>query len=410
MKPSSVLNRYLALSLGIYVLAMMLGLLMRLAFVTPMPWLPFAHAIHAHSHTMYFGWVGLGILALAFRMNGDEAPFVRRLLGTIGVLAVVTFVSFLNGGYTPLSIVLSTTFLFIWAGALVRWWRGARGRSGLAYTYLRVGMVYLLIASMGAWGRMVVLALHVKEPIWGRLAVFAFLYNFGWFFVFGVVGLLIAWAPKWNIVLNERLLRWHLWAAAPVAWLTFPLGVPGGASFGVLGVTARVAAALLLVPGALLTLALVRGATTGRGAMKQAFGWLAFWYGLKTLLELGGALGLSHVAVATRHPAILYLHVFLLGFVTLALLLPVLAELKRPLGATLSVHNAGLVVMTLGLGVLSAPGYRMTFFVTHLRAGFIVAAIGAAIIVTAGVVWSWPRTLVSEERAFAGADVSKHPV
>src|SRR5690554_4229815 len=78
---------FLAISLGIYVLATSLGVLMRFSYLTPMPWLPFAHAIHAHSHTLYFGWVGLALLALAFRLVDDEGKAVRVLLGTIAVLS-----------------------------------------------------------------------------------------------------------------------------------------------------------------------------------------------------------------------------------------------------------------------------------------------------------------------------------
>lgn len=388
---------FLAASLVIYVLATSLGVLMRFAYLAPMPWLPFAHAIHAHSHTLYFGWVGLALLALAFRLVGDEGRGVRILLGTIAVLSVATFVSFLNGGYTTLSIIISTAFLFVWAAAIARWWRAARGRAGLEFAYLRVGMGYLGVASLGAWGRVILLAMNVSDPIYGKLSVFAFLYNFGWFFVFGVIGLAIAWAPKWRLQWDEKLLRRHLLWAAPVAWLTFPLGVAGGAAVPILGPSARVAAVLLIVPGVMLTWALVKGARSVVGAMRPAFGWLAFWYGLKTAMEVGGAAGLSSVAVSTRHPAVLYLHVFLLGFVTVALLLPVLHELKRPLGHAFAVHNVGLFVMVAGLGMLSGPPFGFTWLVAHFWLAFLVAALGGAIVLVAGVVWAWPRRLEQNE-------------
>lgn len=388
---------FLAVALVIYVLATSLGVLMRFAYLTPMPWLPFAHAIHAHSHTLYFGWVGLGLLALAFRLVGDEGRAVRVLLGTVAVLSLATFVSFLNGGYTTLSIVISTAFLFVWGGAIVRWWRAARGRSGLAFSYLRVGMVYLGIASLGAWGRVVLLAMHVSDPIYGKLAVFGFLYNFGWFFVFGVIGLVIAWAPKRQVRLDERLLRLHLLWAAPVAWLTFPLGVAGGSRVAYLGPSARLAALLLIVPGVMLTWALVKASRSGTGPIRQAFAWLGFWYGAKTAMEVAGAAGLSSIAVSTRHPAVLYLHVFLLGFVTVALLLPVLHELKRPLGRAFAGHNVGLLIMVAGLAMLSGPPFGATWLVPHLRLAFFIAAVGGAIVLVSGAVWAWPRKLEQEE-------------
>lgn len=391
MKTPRPLTILLAVSLGIYVLATALGVLMRFAFVTPMPWLPFAHAIHAHSHTLYFGWVGLSVLALAFRLVGDEGRFVQGLLGTVAVLSLATFVSFLEGGYSTASIVFSTAFLFVWSAAVIRWWRAARGRVGLPYTYLRAGMLYLVIASLGAWARVVLIAMKVESPLPGKLAVFAFLHNFGWFFVFAVTGLLVANAKALGLRFDERLLRTHLGWAAPVAWLAFPLGVAGGATVEVLGPIARVAGFALLVPGAMLTWVLIKAARDAAGPMRSAMAWLAIWYGLKTAMEAGGALGLSDVSVAARHPAILYLHVFLLGFVTLALMLPVLHHLKRPLGWALHGHNVGLAVLAAGLAMLSGPAFGMLWLVPWVPTGFLVAALGGALTFAAGCHWAMPR-------------------
>lgn len=385
------LTLLLAISLGIYVLATGLGVLMRFAFVTPMPWLPFAHAIHAHSHTLYFGWVGLSVLALAFRLVGDEGRFVQGLLGSVVVLSLATFASFLESGYSTASIVFSTAFLFVWSAALVRWWRRARGRQGLAFTYLRMGMVYLVIASLGAWARVVLIAMKVASPLPGKLAVFAFLHNFGWFFVFGVMGLLLANAQALGLRLDERLLRRHLWWAAPVAWLAFPLGVAGGATVAVLGPAARVAGFALLVPGAMLTWVLLKAARDAGGPLRSAMAWLALWYGLKTAMEAAGAMGLSDLSVAARHPAILFLHVFLLGFVTFALMLPVLHHLKRPLGWSLHGHNVGLAVLAAGLAMLSGPAFGQLWLVKWVPTGYLVAALGGALTFVAGCWWAMPR-------------------
>lgn len=385
------MTQFLPIALAIYVLATTLGLLIRFAVLVPMPWLPIAHAIHAHSHTLYFGWLGLAILVLAFQLVEEAGRFHRILFGTIAVLSVCAFGTFLHGGYAGPSIVVSTLFLFVWAVAVVRWWRAARGRSGLAFSYLRVAMAYLVIASLGAWARVVVLAMKVADPLPGKLAVFAFLLNFAWFFVFAVVGLLVAWAPKLGLRFDERLLRRHLAFAAPIAWVTFPLGVVGGAEFGLLGAVARWAALLLIIPGGLLAWALWKAARGAPARLGGAVGWLALWYALKTAMEAAGAFGLSDRAVAARHPAILYLHVFLLGFVTLALLLPVLHELGRAPGRLVFFHCGGIVVLAVGLVILGGPTFGITAFGPWLMTGFRLAAFGGVLSYLAGWGWAWPR-------------------
>ncbi|NMO23650.1 hypothetical protein, partial [Pyxidicoccus fallax] len=55
---TSATRTFLTLSLAFYVLAIGLGLLLRVSFLQPLPWLHFGHALHAHSHTLYFGWAG----------------------------------------------------------------------------------------------------------------------------------------------------------------------------------------------------------------------------------------------------------------------------------------------------------------------------------------------------------------
>ena len=66
----SATRTFLSLSLALYVLATSLGLLLRVSFIQPLPWLHFGHALHAHSHTLYFGWAGLGLLTLAYEQVG----------------------------------------------------------------------------------------------------------------------------------------------------------------------------------------------------------------------------------------------------------------------------------------------------------------------------------------------------
>lgn len=383
----------LLVALGLYVLATGLGLLMRVAFVVPVAWLDLSNAVHAHSHTLYFGWAGLAILALAFRRVGDDSRLTRGLLWTVAGLSLAAFVSFLQGGYSVLSIVISSAFLVVWGVAIARWWRAARGERGLDLLYLRVGLGYLALAAVGACVRTVLLIGGPEDPLPGRLAVFSFLHNFQWFFIFAAVGLLLSYASRLGITLDEGRLRRHLLWAAPLAWITFPLGVLGGGEVPLLGPAARVASLVLAWPGLLLGLTLFSASRAG-GGVGLALRWLGGWYLLKVAMETGGALGLADVAVAARQPALIYLHVVLLGFVTQAVLLPLRHELRRPLGQGLNALNAGLAVMLAGLAVVGAPFLGLPALAQWMTAGFVVAALGGGVAFVAGASWLLPgRTL-----------------
>ncbi|MBF5045733.1 hypothetical protein FGE12_25220 [Aggregicoccus sp. 17bor-14] len=385
---------YLRLALGYYLLATSLGLLLRLAFVSPLlAWLPFGNALHAHSHTLYFGWVGLALFALAFeRLGAPGAPLARAdraALTLIHLVSLATFVAFLHSGYGRPGVIVSASSLFVWLYAAARLALRLRGRTGVAYGFLRGALAYLVLAMLGAVGRVVLLAAHVKDAHLGQLAVFAFLHCFAGFFVLGLMGLLVLHAAELGVRFEEaplrRLLRWKVL----LAWLTFPLGVPGGSS-GALGWAARAAALALAYPGFLWVRTLWRASRSTQGSLRGLLRWVALWALLEGGMEAAGALGLSEWATRLHHPAILYLHVLLLGVVTGGLLLPLLLQLGRRPGA-LHLHHAGLALMAAGLALTGAGMQGLLGFGTQLlRAGLVLAAAGGAGVVLAGFALALP--------------------
>ncbi|WP_157370694.1 hypothetical protein [Vulgatibacter incomptus] len=392
---------FLRTSIGFYLLATALGLVLRIFFVAPFGHLVFANALHAHSHTLYFGWGALGIFALAFRRLGAEGRASKAVLGAIAAIAAATFVSFLLSGYSPPSIAISSLSLGVWGWAAATIWRRSRGSTDLDVSFLRAGIVYLVLASLGALTRVALIALQAPT-FYKSLAVFAFLHDFAWFFVLSVVGLLIERARAHGLHLDERLLRWQLRLSVPLAWLTFPLGVAGGAN-GLLGTIASVAAIALVVPAGLGATALWRaGASAPRGGLGAAFRWLAIWLALEAVLSAAGGLGLAGLAVHSRHLAILYLHVLLLGFVTLGLMVSTLSVLGGPLSAGSWLHNGGLSIMALGLAAAGLPAFGLELAPLVPRLGLIVAAFGGAVVIAGGIAWSvgaWRSAAKGEERA-----------
>lgn len=371
MNPSRT-DRFLLAPFAFYCLAIALGLALRVFFVRPFALFDFGHAVHAHSHTLYFGWVGLGICALAFARIGRES---RTLLGALAAVSAATFVAFLEGGYALPGIVVSTCALLVWATAVVAFLRGARGQGGVDVAFLRAGMAYAGLASLGAWARVAILAARVSDPLPGKLAVFAFLHDFAWFFVLAIFGL-VAWlAPHLGTRLDERLLRLQLWLTVPFAWLTFPLGVAGG-NTGALGAVARTATVALAVPAALGCWNLWTAARTARGGGRAALRWLAFWFAAQAAMELAGALGLADAAVASRHLAILYLHALLVGFVSFGLVLALLVRLGAPLPRlAVALHHGGLLVMAAGLALAGGAAFGLGALA---GAGLWLAAAGGA--------------------------------
>lgn len=277
---------------------------------------------HAHSHLMYFGWVTPTIMALL----ATRLPASRRLYQVIHallVLAGLAYVPFLFYGYgvasigpvrLPLSVILATANMLGWyafTGLYVRR-RSALGPPEARW-FWDAALAFLVIASLGAWGLGLVQVLQPENPVWFALTLHLFLDLFadGWL-VMAILGFAVAALPATNA---QPLLRWGwrlLVAGLPVTFLLsiaperLPVSVRLIGSVGAIG--SAIGFGLVLI-------------SLGRAAWRASL-WrlpLAF-LGLKAIVQIG--LAIPPVAgwglrAGLRIP---YLHLVLLGVVTLGLL------------------------------------------------------------------------------------------
>lgn len=100
------MNRYLATAILSLALAACTGVLLRFGLLLGMPdWASSYGAVrHAHSHLMYFGWVGLGLMALIWRFlprwTGRPLPKgVGIQMMASAVFALLSFPAFWANGY-----------------------------------------------------------------------------------------------------------------------------------------------------------------------------------------------------------------------------------------------------------------------------------------------------------------------
>lgn len=349
------MERFLRLALLVFLTATGLGLVLRYAMVDPLAGLDFNHALHAHSHTLYFGWAGLALFTLFFERVGATDVQVRRALWAIAAVSVATLIAFLHSGYGRPGIIVSAVSLGVWGFAVALFLRRARGQKAPDLAWLRVGVSYVVVASLGAGAR-VVLLVAKADPLWGKLAVAFFLTAFAGFFLFGVVGVLAHFLEQRGAALDAKLLRWQLGWMTPLTALTFPLGVPGGMDTP-FGPMARLASVLLVVPAALWLVNLWNATRQLPGLSRTVLRSIAIAWAAKSVFEVGAAFGLDVLAAASRHAVILQIHLVLLGVVTAALLLVVRARLGRVTGPALLMHQAGVVVLCAGLLVAALTAF-----------------------------------------------------
>jgi hypothetical protein len=316
--------------LAAFLVAGLTGSLMRFWMIDGIPaGLDFLNVRHAHSHLMYFGWVAPALMLLIAsylpaqtrqRLPGG----MRWAIGAVLFFGLLSYLPFFFWGYqpaslgstkVPLSIAISTLNILAWYAYAISYRRATRKvRANRPIRLWNAALLFLLAASFGAWGRAILSALKIEDAFLSAAAVHLFLdlFSNGW----AVVGLLgVAYASKPRLA--KTISGWEdplLFVGLPLAFL---LGVP-----------------VDLVPADLRTLAGIGGLLAATGLCLHIRnlwphfsgqiwgGWrapLAFLL-LKAGLDAAGSLSPLARWAESMDLRIFYLHILLLGFVSMALL------------------------------------------------------------------------------------------
>lgn len=317
-------------AIGCFVIAGSTGSLLRFGLLSGLPaGLGLVNVRHAHSHLMYFGWVtpALMVLIVAWlpRLTGRSlsARFLWVMGATIGcaLLAYMMFIQYgyqpaeIDGRRLPLSVLAATLNVLAWYAYAYLYYRATRGAPRTRpLRFWDAALIFMILASLGAWGVAVVSRLQIADPFWSLAMTHLFLdlFSEGWF-VLATLGLIFALHPA----KSERAAQWGeqlIVIGLPVLFLlALPVGlVPAGlrAIAGLGG--------LLVAGGLLIMVAVLWPAVSGSG------GWTG-WRVPLVLLTLKAVLGLGMILPVTARWAelnglrIFYLHVLLMGFLTLGL-------------------------------------------------------------------------------------------
>ncbi len=308
-----------------------LGLLMRLKILLPLPWVDQRFTLHAHSHFAFAGWVSQALMfliaAVLFRKEWEESLpgrytnlLLLNLLASYGML-----ISFFLQGYAAASITFSTlsvlvSYLFLWfcQKDITR-----EDRSSSWWKWLQIALIFNVLSSVGTFFLAYVMAAEPGNTRLRLASVYFYLhfqYN-GWFF-FGCLGLFQHWLAGKKIAIPfDRALFWLLTLACfPAYFLSLPwLRMPSPVT-------------ILLILTAIIQLGAWmwwwKGVHTFwkqvrrefPGIVRAALLLVAIATTSKFILQIGSGIpALSQMVFGLRPIVIAYLHLVLLGMVSLFL-------------------------------------------------------------------------------------------
>lgn len=317
-------------SLGLFVVAALTGVLFRFGMVYG--WtggFDLEHIRHAHSHLMYFGWGTPVLMTLIWTLlpHGATREWGRAFRWVVGFIlgaAVLAYPLFLRFGYTPVQIGSARLPIAVVGASLnMVGWYGFVGlyvattralRRTVAIRLWDLAVLALVLATLGAWGLALVQPIGIESPILAMALthVFLDLFSEGWF-VLGVLGVGFALLESETDGRSE----WPIWLVALGLPLTFLLGLPQSALSPAVLWIGRMGGTVVGI--CMLALAIQLGQRLGSAQKRWLWAIPIGFLVVKACAQLLGSmipalwLGGSH---ALR---ILYLHLMLLGFVSLGL-------------------------------------------------------------------------------------------
>jgi hypothetical protein len=310
-----------------FLLAALLGTILRYHVYNPLPHFNYINWLQVHSHLMFLGWVTIALFILILKpldVTGYESILVNSLV-VFEIAVLIMFISFPMGGYGVLSvIVLSITMviglIFLWLIVKL-----SRQRRNAGWKFIASGLFFMAISSIGPLALGPVSAMGLRDTQWYNYAIYFYLhfqYN-GWFFM-AITGLIILGAAEWEET-NRLKLRKACTMLNLAILLTFFLSVLGHGNtkwFNLLGGTGAIIQ-LIIMAG------LIRsfigyyqdrsGILNERNTALLKLAMLALM--IKLLLQAFSAIPLlTEFIDSNRGVIIAYLHLVLIGFVSFAIL------------------------------------------------------------------------------------------
>lgn len=307
----------------------LIGLLLRFHFVLPIGGLKYANWLHAHSHTMFLGWI-FNFLLLAFIrtfLQNKCDQTLRWIIILLQLALLGMLVAFPLQGYGVYSISLSVlhTGVSVWFCVLF-FKRTRSAQHGPPLWFARASLVFFIIASTGAISLGPLAAGGLKGTKWYYFAILFYLhFQYNGTFLFGGLALLLDLFRKKGIDIPAKPWRVALWLLFAGTIATYFLSVMSAEPSITVVLLCGVGVALL-VGSVLVTWASVANQVNKivsfSGSSRRLLLSCLLAYALKIILQVASVHpSVSILAAEVRFFVVAYLHLILIGVISFFLIL-----------------------------------------------------------------------------------------
>lgn len=381
------------------ILVALLGLLLRAVPLLPHFPLQYKNLLHGHSHAAFGGWIIPLLLALMLQTFPQLAAAVayrhwRNIASMLLVAAYGMLLSFPVQGYGAVSIAFSTLSLAaVCYLAVVVCKALSRLPHHTAYGFLKWGLLYGVLAALGPLATGPIIAMGYQgSPLYYNAIYFYLHFTYNGLFVFAVLAL---WYGNRRQVQNsngDKVLLLLNAACIPAYALSLLWNKPPLLLHVVGGIAG------------LLQLAAVYYLLRDAAWIARAKGWVRILlvlalasFVLKNVLQALSALpAVAEQAALHRNLVIAYLHLVLVGFVSLALIAQVLRLFALTINRTLSFGLWLFIASFAATELLLAANGLGAFVPYQLQ---LLAALVLGMLLGAGILWRHTQPFAATKNA-----------
>lgn len=316
-----------------FLLTALSGIWMRLYFISnKYHLLNYNNILHAHSHMAILGWTFLAVFIIFLALIWKQLHNKRHAIILVTVIFIVTigmFIAFLYQGYATYSIIFSTAHIFVEYWMIIFIFKELKRNNTIPHVsklFFKGGLITLAVSSIGPFGLGALAANQLRDTPFFEMAIYFYLhfqYN-GWLYLM-LIGACSFILIKKGFHLHLKLLSLSFWiyiiALFPGVFLSLLWY-----DFGAIGTPLAIIGAIGQLIGVLLFCFVMYQQrhvfrTTFSGGIRfsliAAFSLLF----IKAIMELGLlSPSLAAIVYDTRNVVIGYLHLTLLGFISMFIL------------------------------------------------------------------------------------------
>ncbi len=336
------LRRFLKISLFNLLIVASIGLVLRYKILYSLVFVDQKHLLHGHSHFAFAGWIThtIMVLIVAFlskQTKRDEFIKYKYVIVINLISAYGMLFSFPVQGYGLVSISFSTLSVFTFYFFTVKIWKDFNLLSGKVITiyWFKAALLFGVISSFGTFGLAYMMANKIIHQNYYLAAVYFYLhFQYNGFFYFSCMGLFHSFLPNEIKSSKEfKLVFWLFTFAVVPAYFLSTLWMP-------LPNWVYIVVVLSSFLQLIAWIHFLRVLYQHRKLLSQQINVVGKWLmalsamaaTVKLFLQLGSTIpSLSQLAFGFRPIVIAYLHLVLLGVITLFLLATIFSKENLPL-------------------------------------------------------------------------------